>query len=245
MPRGRPRGGPGPAERSRARQDAEPRRAGAAMQLLSLLAWALPSGCWAVRGPGTVRGFLGGSLSVNCTYGHSHDMKPKFWCKPGSGLFTCDTYIVVTSEHEPVARWGRVSIQDNRAQRMFTVTMKGLAEGDAGTYRCGVRMGLPFRDISDNVEVIVSPVQSLHAPPHAAPVAATAGGRGRAAGGEAPTHGPAPALPPTTLRPPAAGTDAPRGSPGPFRYFPALAGLQVLALVAMSGAVLWVSLRGG
>ncbi|KAM6119087.1 CMRF35-like molecule 6 [Phoenicopterus ruber ruber] len=188
------------------------------MQLLSLLAWALPSGCWAVRGPGTVRGFLGGSLSVNCTYRHDHEMKPKFWCKPVAFFFTCETDLIITSEHEPVARWGRVSIQDNRTRRVFTVTMKSLAEGDAGTYRCGVRTGLPFRDVSDDVEVIVSP---------------------------APTHGPAPVLPPTTPRPPAAGTDAPRGSPGPFRFFPALAGLQVLALVAMSGAVLWVSLRGG
>ncbi|KAM6119089.1 CMRF35-like molecule 9 [Phoenicopterus ruber ruber] len=127
------------------------------MQLLSLLAWALLPGCWAVRGPGTVRGFLGGSLSVNCTYGHGHEMNPKFWCKPAAILFTCKTDIIITSEHRPVVRWGRFSIQDSRAQRVFTVTMKSLAEGDAGTYRCGVRRDLPFRDISDNVELIVSP----------------------------------------------------------------------------------------
>ncbi|XP_072737617.1 CMRF35-like molecule 6 [Ciconia boyciana] len=185
--------------------------------LLLLLTWMLLPGCWTATGPGTVWGFLGGSLSVNCTYQAGQQTKPKFWCKPGS-VFTCSTDIVITSEHQPVARQGRFSIRDNRAQRVFTVTVEGLAEGDAGIYRCGVRMNRTQRDISDDVVVIVSPDPSLS---------------------------PASALPPTTPRPPAAGTDAPRGSPGPFRYFPVLAGLQVLALLAMSGAVLWASLRGG
>lgn len=61
----------------------------------------------------------------------------------------------------------------------------------------------------------------------------------------APTLSPDDSLRPTTPPPPTAGTDAPVGSPVSFPYFPVLAGLQVLGLLAMTGAVLWVTLRGG
>ncbi|XP_068269665.1 CMRF35-like molecule 6 [Nyctibius grandis] len=174
------------------------------MQLL-LLTWTLLPGCWAVMGPGTVRGFVGGSLSVTCRYRPGHERMPKYWCKPGA-LYTCAEEIVITSELQPLEWWDRFSIWDNREERVFTVTVERLSERDAGTYRCGVRTGVAQFDESAVVEVIVSPDPALS---------------------------PAPALPPPAV-----------GTPGPFRYFPVLAGLQVLALLAMSGAVLWVSLRG-
>ncbi|KAM6111135.1 CMRF35-like molecule 2 [Pterocles gutturalis] len=241
------------------------------MQLLPLLAWALLPGCGAVTGPGTVQGFLGGSLSVNCTYQPGDEMKRKFWCKPGA-VYTCDGDIVITSEQQPVMQRDRFSIWDNRARRAFTVTVRNLTEKDTGTYRCGVRMGILQRDEYDNVEVIVSPGQSLHIP--VPPPQSTSDHHVEGPGGQqmvpgcrgmerdmasrcpagtcctsplfafaAPKLRPTPTLPPITPQPPTVTTDAPRGTPGPFRYFPVLAGLQVLALLAMSGAVCWVSLR--
>ncbi|XP_066056525.1 CMRF35-like molecule 8 isoform X4 [Chamaea fasciata] len=113
------------------------------------------TGCGAVTGPGTVLGFLGGSLSVTCTYQPGQEKLPKFWCTPRAVIGTCSDDIVITSESEPEVRQGRFSIRDNRAQRVFTVTVDGLSKEDEGTFYCGVRTGILRYDDSAAVRVIM------------------------------------------------------------------------------------------
>ncbi|XP_027763921.1 CMRF35-like molecule 9 [Empidonax traillii] len=126
------------------------------MQLLLLLSWALLPGCGAVMRSWTVRGYLGGSLSVTCTYRPGLEKNPKFWCKPGT-LLTCAEEIIITSESQPVVQKGRFSIRDNRTRRVFTVTVEDLAKEDAGIYCCGVRKAVYQVDESASVRVIVLP----------------------------------------------------------------------------------------
>lgn len=98
---------------------------------------------------------------MTCVYEPSEEMQPKFWCKPGK-VRTCAYHIIITSEEQPMVQEGRFSIRDNRALQLFTVTVEGLAERDMGTYCCGVQRGKIQHDKSADVEVILSPGQSLH-----------------------------------------------------------------------------------
>uniref|UniRef100_A0A8C0H0H4 Ig-like domain-containing protein n=1 Tax=Chelonoidis abingdonii TaxID=106734 RepID=A0A8C0H0H4_CHEAB len=83
------------------------------------------AGCWAVTGPGAVRGPAGGSVAVRCRYQAGYEDYPKFWCREGGliGLFCSDGVIV----------------QTDGSERVFTVTVENLTPADASTYLCGVR----------------------------------------------------------------------------------------------------------
>lgn len=111
---------------------------------------------WALHGPSSMTGYIGGSLSVSCSYQEGYETYPKYWCHPGT-LTSCSfkNYIVITSEQQPWVQRGRISIRDNRTQRVFTVTMKDLTAGDAGTYLCGVRTPIWQQDVTNKVQVIV------------------------------------------------------------------------------------------
>ncbi|XP_077019852.1 CMRF35-like molecule 8 [Tamandua tetradactyla] len=98
-----------------------------------LLFWV--PGCLALRGPSTVAGTVGGSLSLQCHYDEHLKKDNKYWCRKPH--FLCDK-IVETKAPELERRHGRVSITDHPANLSFTVTMGNLTMEDAGQYQCGV-----------------------------------------------------------------------------------------------------------
>nr|XP_032641001.1 CMRF35-like molecule 2 isoform X7 [Chelonoidis abingdonii] len=129
------------------------------MRIVPVLVWILFPGCWAVTGPGTAHGQLGGSVSVQCQYGAGYEAYPKFWCR--RKVVLCFNHLIFeTMGSEAEETWGRVSIRDNHTQRVITVTLENLTLADAGTYLCGVaRIGFP--NPRDSVKVIISPAAAL------------------------------------------------------------------------------------
>ncbi|XP_023067675.2 CMRF35-like molecule 8 isoform X3 [Piliocolobus tephrosceles] len=124
-----------------------------------LLLWV--PGCFPLRGPGTVYGPVGGSLSVQCSYDEEHKTLNKYWCRPPR-LLRCDK---IVETKEPAGKMnGRVSIRDSPENLSFTVTLESLTEEDAGTYWCGVDTPWlqDLRDPYVQVEVSVFTVSATH-----------------------------------------------------------------------------------
>ncbi|CAM5156313.1 unnamed protein product [Eretmochelys imbricata] len=135
------------------------------MRLFPILGWMLFPGCWAVTGPGAVRGPPGGSVAVRCRYRGGSEGDPKFWCREAGGWvrgrWRCSEgrHIVETNGSEAEVRRGRVSIRDSHTELAFTVTVENLTRADAGTYHCGV--GKVWRsDPRAAVELTVSTANS-------------------------------------------------------------------------------------
>ncbi|XP_032097718.1 CMRF35-like molecule 8 isoform X2 [Sapajus apella] len=127
-----------------------------------LLLWV--PGCFALSGPRTVAGPLGGSLSVQCGYEEEHRTLNKYWCRVRWTIGCAK--IVETKESAGKLRNGRVSIRDRPANLSFTVTLENLTEDDAGAYWCGVDTPLlqDFHDPFIQVEVSVFPASTSMTP---------------------------------------------------------------------------------
>ncbi|XP_045692934.1 CMRF35-like molecule 6 [Phyllostomus hastatus] len=112
-------------------------------------------GCLALSGPRTVRGTVGGSLSVQCRYEKEFRWNDKYWCEdPCTRLLK--NKIVATTGSEREVRRGRVSIRDHPANLTFTVTLENLKEDDGGTYWCGINTPWPQRHLDPNFQVVVT-----------------------------------------------------------------------------------------
>ncbi|EDL34457.1 CD300e antigen [Mus musculus] len=116
-------------------------------------------GCLSLTGPGSVSGYVGGSLRVQCQYSPSYKGYMKYWCR-GPHDTTCKT-IVETDGSEKEKRSGPVSIRDHAANSTITVIMEDLSEDDAGSYWCKIQTSFIWdswsRDPSVSVRVNVFP----------------------------------------------------------------------------------------
>uniref|UniRef100_A0A8U7MUE5 Uncharacterized protein n=1 Tax=Corvus moneduloides TaxID=1196302 RepID=A0A8U7MUE5_CORMO len=184
-------------------------------------------GCGAVTGPGRVLGFLGETLSVTCTYQTCRETLSKFCCKPATSIpLTCAEDFVISSESNPEVQQGRFSIWNNHTHWAFRVTVEGLAKRDTGTVHCGVGTGLLQFDEIGTFRCGVR-VRSFRLDESADVNVTVPSGQSLQVSPMATVD--------TGLR------GWGQSKAGGVTLM--LAGLQLLALLAMSAAVLWVSLR--
>ncbi|XP_053152348.1 CMRF35-like molecule 7 isoform X2 [Hemicordylus capensis] len=107
------------------------------LRTLYLLIWVLTPGCLALTGPAEVTGYIGGSLRLSCHYEEAFEQNTKFWCKGYQFIEVCSSSITKSESEEKVEK-DRVSIEDNKKQHYFNVTMDKLRLEDDGFYQCGI-----------------------------------------------------------------------------------------------------------
>ncbi|XP_069849316.1 CMRF35-like molecule 8 [Dipodomys merriami] len=120
---------------------------------LNLLLLWLP-GCCLLKGPRTVTGTQGGSLSLQCWYEEKYKTYNKYWCRSSSVLGRCQNTVKTKDSEREVSR-GRMSISDHPENLTFTVTLKNLSLEDSGSYWCGIH--IPWHEgLDDYIQVSVS-----------------------------------------------------------------------------------------
>ncbi|XP_029782658.1 CMRF35-like molecule 7 [Suricata suricatta] len=123
------------------------------MWLLPVLFLLMVQGHFSTQGERTVKGIEGGTLTTSCEYGPGWESYRKWWCR-GKNWNSC-RILVKTTGSEKLVKKGRASIQDNRSQRKFNVTLEDLRRDDADIYWCGIeRTG---NDLGYKVSVVVDP----------------------------------------------------------------------------------------
>ncbi|KAJ8336564.1 hypothetical protein SKAU_G00377840 [Synaphobranchus kaupii] len=95
----------------------------------------------------------GRSVTVPCHYEPQYARHVKYWCRGAVRSFCSN---LARTDTAPPAE-GKVSIADDPAQQVFTVTMSDLQEEDSGWYWCGVEVGDFWRtDDAVSVHITVS-----------------------------------------------------------------------------------------
>ncbi|KAG9329951.1 hypothetical protein JZ751_028522, partial [Albula glossodonta] len=96
----------------------------------------LGTGADSVRTVSSLTVQRGGSVTIPCHYDEEYEHHVKYWCK-GSPWISCT---IVVRTDSPQRKEG-VSITDDPAQQVFTVTLSDLQVNDAGWKWCAVEKG--------------------------------------------------------------------------------------------------------
>lgn len=109
-----------------------------------------------VSGGVRVKGPLGGNVTVPCSYLKGNENFQKYFNKGKP-----ETQLVTLSSRVLWLRDRRYSMEDNKENREFTVTIRNLSVEDAGIYWCGVKQAKENYRLEVNLDVVQEVVQDV------------------------------------------------------------------------------------
>uniref|UniRef100_A0A8C3YP18 Ig-like domain-containing protein n=1 Tax=Catagonus wagneri TaxID=51154 RepID=A0A8C3YP18_9CETA len=93
-------------------------------------------------GPKEISGFVGDTVSLQCTYGEELKTYKKYWCRKIGFLISRCSGTVSSGEY---GQEGRVSVHDSPRELGFIVIIRNLTLEDEGQYLCGIqRLGFDY-----------------------------------------------------------------------------------------------------
>ncbi|XP_047018633.1 polymeric immunoglobulin receptor [Ictalurus punctatus] len=91
----------------------------------------------------------GASVTIPCHYDTAYIQHRKYWCY-GTTFSSCKIQAYAND------RQGKVTVTDNPAESLFTVTMNNLQTDNTGTYWCAVKIGGIFNpDVKEDFYITV------------------------------------------------------------------------------------------
>lgn len=85
-----------------------------------------------------MRGFEGGTVSLQCSYSEKLRGHKKYWCRKAGVVLTRCSGKVYAREDGQERTEGRVTIQDHPQKLTLNVTLRELTLEDSGEYWCGI-----------------------------------------------------------------------------------------------------------
>ncbi|XP_053529662.1 polymeric immunoglobulin receptor [Ictalurus punctatus] len=93
----------------------------------------------------------GASVTIPCRYDRTYIQHKKYWCFDASAAYDYCKIQAYANETQ-----GKVTVTDNPAESLFTVTMNNLQTENTGTYWCVVEIGgIFYPDVKEQLHITV------------------------------------------------------------------------------------------
>ncbi|XP_046732104.1 polymeric immunoglobulin receptor-like isoform X2 [Silurus meridionalis] len=98
----------------------------------------------------------GASVTIPCPYDRKYIHHKKYWCYHAAAAYNYCTIQAYANDTQ-----GKVTVTDNPAESLFTVTMKDLQTGNTGSYWCVVEIEGITHDVIEQLSITVKAAPDL------------------------------------------------------------------------------------